>query len=415
MKMGDGIIHLCFISKPIKKACYYNYKYMPQTVHPYRDITIRFPGQVIVGKNSLLKLTDEVINSGHKSALIITISPLLAKLEPLLAQLKEAGVAVYVDTSIVREPSFKDFEDLLASLKDTAADVIIGIGGGSVLDVAKLIAAQINNHQTLVEITGIGLLKNRTKKLICIPTTAGTGSEASPNAILIDDSDNQKKGIISPYLVPDVVVIDPALMISLPAEVTAATGLDALTHCLEAYTNLYAHPLIDMYALEGIRLIAANLIKAVNDGTDEDARTQLAIGSLMGGFCLGPVNTAGVHALSYPLGSLYHIAHGLSNALLLPFVMEYNIPAAPERYAAVARALGCNSSINDFETAQAGVEKIRQLIKDCGIPASLKEIDIDKNTIPQMAADAMKITRLLKNNPRPINIDDAVNIYEAAY
>jgi alcohol dehydrogenase class IV len=366
---------------------------MPQTVHPYRDITIRFPGQVIVGKNSLLNLTDEVVGGGYKSALIITINPLLKKLEPLLAQLKEAGVVVHVDTSIVREPSFKDFEDLLASVKHTAADVIIGIGGGSVLDVAKLIAAQINNDQTLADITGIGLLKNRAKKLICVPSTAGTGSEASPNAILIDDADNQKKGIISPYLVPDVVIIDPALMISLPAEVTAATGLDALTHCLEAYTNLYAHPFIDMYALEGIRLIADNLVKAVNDGTDEDARTQLAIGSLMGGFCLGPVNTAGVHALSYPLGSMYHIAHGLSNALLLPFVMEYNIPAAPERYAAVARALGCNSSINDFETAHAGVEK----------------------TISQMAADAMKITRLLKNNPRPINIDDAVSIYEAAY
>lgn len=388
---------------------------MPQTEHPYRDITIRFPGQVIVGKNSLLKLTGEVVSSGYKSALIITINPLLEKLGPLLAQLTEAGIVALVDTSIVREPSFKDFEDLLASIKHTGADVIIGIGGGSVLDVAKLIAAQINNNQTLAEITGIGLLKNRTKKLICIPTTAGTGSEASPNAILIDDTDNQKKGIISPYLVPDVVIIDPALMISLPAEVTAATGLDALTHCLEAYTNLYAHPFIDMYALEGIRLIAANLVKAVNDCADEDARTQLAIGSLMGGFCLGPVNTAGVHALSYPLGSMYHIAHGLSNALLLPFVMEYNIPAAPERYAAVARALGCNSSINDFETAHAGVEKIRQLIGECRIPASLKEINIDKNTIPQMAADAMKITRLLKNNPRPINIDDAVNIYEAAY
>ena len=414
--MGGGIIHLCFISKPINQGqLLLIYKYMPQTVHPYRDITIRFPGQVIVGKNSLFKLTGDVISGGYKSALIITISPLLNKLEPLLAQFKEAGINARVDTSIVREPSFKDFGDLLASVKHTEADVIIGIGGGSVLDVAKLIAAQIDNNQTLADITGIGLLKNRNKKLICVPTTAGTGSEASPNAILIDDADNQKKGIISPHLVPDVVIIDPALMISLPTEVTAATGLDALTHCLEAYTNLYAHPFIDMYALEGIRLIADNLVKAVNDGTDEDARTQLAIGSLMGGFCLGPVNTAGVHALSYPLGSMYHIAHGLSNALLLPFVMEYNIPAAPERYAAVARALGCNSSINDFETAHAGVEKIRQLIKDCGIPASLKEIDIDKNTIPQMAADAMKITRLLKNNPRPMNIDDAVSIYEAAY
>lgn len=388
---------------------------MPQNEHLYRDITIRFPGQVIIGKNSLSKLTDEVILNGFTSAIIITITPLLSKLEPLIAQLKAAGVSVHIDTSIIQEPSFNDFEQLLNSVKDTGTDVVIGIGGGSVLDIAKLIAAQLNNDQTLAEITGIGLLKGRSKKLICVPTTAGTGSEASPNAILIDDADNQKKGTISPYLVPDTVIIDPALMVSLPPEVTAATGLDALTHCLEAYTNLCAHPLIDMYALEGIRLIANNLVKAVNNGDNEDARTQLAVGSLLGGFCLGPVNTAGVHALSYPLGSLYHIAHGLSNALLLPFVMEYNIPAAPERYAAVARALGCNSAGTDLDTAYAGVKKIRELITACNIPASLKEIAVDKATIPQMATDAMKITRLLKNNPRPINIDDAINIYEAAY
>jgi len=250
--MGGGIIHLCFISKPINQGqLLLIYKYMPQTEHPYRDITIRFPGQVIVGKNSLLKLTDEVTGRGYKSALIITIRPLSTKLEPLLAQFKEAGIAVHVDTSIVKEPSFGDFEDLLASVKHTEADVIIGIGGGSVLDVAKLIAAQIDNNQTLADITGIGLLKNRNKKLICVPTTAGTGSEASPNAILIDDADNQKKGIISPHLVPDVVIIDPALMISLPTEVTAATGLDALTHCLEAYTNLYAHPFMICMRLKG--------------------------------------------------------------------------------------------------------------------------------------------------------------------
>lgn len=388
---------------------------MLQTDQTYRDITIRFPAQVIIGKNSLLKLGDEILSSAYTSVLIITINPLIEKLAPLLQQLETENIGVHINTSIISEPTFEDVETLLAEVNGIVIDLVIGIGGGSVLDVAKLIAAQINNSQSLTEITGNGLLKSRTKKLICVPTTAGTGSEASPNAILIDGADNQKKGIISPWLVPDVVIIDPLLMVSLPPAITAATGLDALTHCLEAYTNLYAHPLIDMYALEGVRLIAANLVKAVNNGNDEEARVQLAIGSLLGGFCLGPVNTAGVHALSYPLGSMYHIAHGLSNALLLPFVMEFNIPAVPGRYAAIARSLGCADSETDTETALAGVEKIRELINHCNIPASLKEIEIDKNTIPQMAADAMKITRLLKNNPRPITIDDAINIYEAAY
>jgi len=381
----------------------------------YRDITIRFPGQIVIGKNALLKLIDEVSIAGYTNVIVVTISPLLSKLQPVIQQLEAKGISVRVDTSIVQEPSFADFNTMLQSFNGVKADAVIGIGGGSVLDIAKLIAAQLDNTQTLNDIVGNGLLKQRRIKLICIPTTAGTGSEVSPNAILVDETDNQKKGIISPYLVPDVVIIDPALTVSLPPAITAATGLDALTHCLEAYTNLFAHPFIDMYAYEGMRLISENLVKAVTDGTDEDARTQLAIGSMLGGFCLGPVNTAGVHALSYPLGSMFHLAHGLSNALLLPYVMEYNMPASPARHAAVARALGCNSGETDEETATAGINKIKELIKQCGIPATLSAAGIDKSSIPQMAVDAMKITRLLKNNPRPINLEDAVAIYEAAY
>jgi alcohol dehydrogenase class IV len=388
---------------------------MTQTDIAYRDITVRFPAQIIIGKNSYLKLADEVAAAGYSNVLIITINVLLTKLDPLIQQLKIQGLTVNVNTTIVQEPSFCDFDVLINSVADKPVDVVIGIGGGSVLDVAKLLAAQIDNDQTLSDITGIGLLKKRNIKLICVPTTAGTGSEASPNAILIDNTDNQKKGIISPYLVPDMVIIDPALTYNLPPEITAATGLDALTHCLEAYTNLFAHPFIDMYAYEGMRLIAANLVKAVNNGADENARTQLAIGSLLGGFCLGPVNTAGVHALSYPLGSMFHMAHGLSNALLLPYVMEFNIPSAPARYADVARALGCNSGKTDVYTAYAGVDKIRELIEKCGIPSRLSEAGINKEAIPAMAADAIKITRLLKNNPRQINLSDAIYIYEAAY
>lgn len=164
-----------------------------------------------------------------------------------------------------------------------------------------------------------------------------------------------------------------------------------------------------------MRLIAANIEKAVKNGADEEARTQVAMGSLLGGFCLGPVNTAGVHALSYPLGSMFHLAHGLSNALLLPYVMEFNIPAATKRYADVALALGCSPEATASDTAHKGVEKIRELIKQCGIPAKLSELNIPKDAIPVMAEDAMKITRLLKNNPRLISLEDAISIYTAAY
>ncbi|HNU87908.1 MAG TPA: iron-containing alcohol dehydrogenase, partial [Ferruginibacter sp.] len=342
------------------------------------------------------------------------IEPLKGPLADFISALEKNGIEVLTDTSIVAEPSFADFEKLMQAVTPFNPDVVIGIGGGSVLDIAKLVAAQLDNEQQLNDYVGIGLLKGRKKKLICVPATSGTGSEVSPNAILMDEA-NQKKGIISPFLVPDIVYVDPLLTVSVPPAITAATGLDALTHCLEAYTNKFAQPLIDIYAYEGMRLIALHIETAVKNGSNIEAREKVAMGSLLGGFCLGPVNTAGVHALSYPLGSMFHLAHGLSNALLLPYVMEFNIPAAAKRYAEVAIALGCERQPNDTATALAGVKKTRELIKACGIPATLREVNVPGSAIPQMAMDAMKIQRLLKNNPREITEQDAIDIYKAAY
>jgi alcohol dehydrogenase class IV len=359
-------------------------------------------------------LADEVLQLKPARVFIATITPLLETLNEFLTTLKDNRVEVLTDTSIIKEPSFDDFEIFMQKLTPFNPDLVIGIGGGSVLDIAKLVAAQLENDQQVKDYAGTGLLKGRKKKLICVPTTSGTGSEVSPNAILVND-DHQKIGIISPYLVPDIVYVDPLLTITLPPAITAATGLDALTHCLEAYTNKFAQPFIDMYAYEGMKLIAAHIETAVKDGNNTEAREKLAMGSLLGGFCLGPVNTAGVHALSYPLGSIFHLAHGLSNALLLPYVMEFNLPAAPKKYAEVAIALGCEQKSSSRETAYAGVQKIRQLIKSCGIPANLKEVNIPESAIPKMAMDAMKIQRLLKNNPREITEQDAMEIYKAAY
>jgi len=379
------------------------------------ELTIYFPKKLVIGNDVLKKLPQEIIQQGYKKVFVITIEPLLTTIDFIIFELKKAGVDLAIDVSIVQEPGFADVQRLISMFGDFQPDVIVGIGGGSVLDVAKVIAAQMENEQRLSEYVGIGLLNGRKKGLICVPTTAGTGSEVSPNSILVDDADGQKKGIISPYLVADSVYLDPLLTLKVPASITAATGLDALTHCLEAYTNKFSHPFIDLYAFEGMKLIAANIVKAVKDGRDEEARTQVALGSLYGGFCLGPVNTAGVHALSYPLGSTFHLAHGLSNALLLPYVMKYNLPAAPRRYAEVAIALGCEREADDVSTAKKGIEKIRELIKACGIPATLKEVNIPQDAIPQMAKDAIKIQRLLKNNPREITEQDAVAIYQAAY
>ncbi len=379
-----------------------------------QHLKIHFPGKLVFGNGCLNDLATEVIAPGVQEVLVITITPLLDALAPFIGQLQSAGITVHTDTSIVAEPSFADLKTLLNQLSDTKPQVVLGIGGGSVLDIAKLVAAQLDNDQTLEQIVGNGLLKGRNIKLICVPATSGTGSEVSPNAILVDD-EHQKKGIISPYLVPEVVYVDPMLTISVPPAITAATGLDALTHCLEAYNNKFAQPFIDMYAFEGMRLIAENLVEAVTNGTNAEAREKVAMGSMLGGFCLGPVNTAAVHALSYPLGSTFHLAHGLSNALLLPYVMEFNVPAAPEKYAGVAVALGCERQADHLSTAKAGIQKIREIIAACNIPSTLKEVGISRDSIPQMAQEAMLIQRLLINNPRAVTLDDAVAIFTAAY
>ncbi len=233
------------------------------------------------------------------------------------------------------------------------------------MDVAKLVATFLGSSQNIRETFGIGKLVGRSTYLACLPTTAGTGSEVSPNSILLDESEQLKKGIISPYLMPDAAYVDPMLTLSVPPAVTAATGIDALTHCIEAYANKFAHPMIDLYALQGIRLISRSIAHAVEKGDDLAARTDLALGSMYGGMCLGPVNTGAVHALAYPLGGEFHIAHGVSNAVLLTHVLEFNLPAAPERYAAIAIALGCEPGKDHQETAHRGLDRLRGLCKEC--------------------------------------------------
>jgi alcohol dehydrogenase class IV len=379
------------------------------------DLTIHFPNKLVFGKRKLSLLVDEVLRLKSKKVLIITIEPLLGQINEVIENLKANSVEIKIDTSIVQEPYFSDFKKLMLKVSPFNPDAVIGIGGGSVLDIAKLVAAQLENEQALEEYVGIGLLKGRKKKLICLPATSGTGSEVSPNAILVDDSDGQKKGIISPYLVPDIVIVDPLLTISVPPSITAATGIDALTHCLEAYTNKFAHPMIDLYAYEGMKLIASNIVAAVQNGKDEDARTAVALGSMYGGICLGPVNTAAVHALSYPLGSMFHLPHGLSNALLLPYVMEFNLVASVGRYADVAIALGCEIEKDDLKTAKKGVEKIKELIEQCGLPLRLRDAGVNEDAIPTMAKDATKVQRLLKNNPRELTLEDAISIYKEAF
>jgi alcohol dehydrogenase class IV len=200
----------------------------------------------------------------------------------------------------------------------------------------------------------------------------------------------------------------------MPPAITAATGIDAFTHCVEAYANRFAHPIIDNYAIEGIRLISGNLVRAIENGQDIEARTAVSLGSLYGGMCLGPVNTAAVHALSYPLGGEFHVAHGVANAVLLPHVLAFNLPAAPKRYAEVAIALGVLPGSTDEETAMRGLERVRELSRQCGLPSTLGHFGIDASAIDRMSSAAMTVTRLLERNLRVVTEQDAKDIYRAA-
>ena len=379
-----------------------------------RTVTFLHPGKLVFGPEAYTTMKQDIMASGDKRLFVMSIEPLAGQMSELRDELSAEGIRCEFDFSIVDEPTFAEFEVLLDRLRSYEADCVIGVGGGSVMDVAKLLAAQMKNTQTTDDIVGIGNLAERQTHLICVPTTSGTGSEVSPNALFTSD-DGAKVGVISPFLVPDAAYICPELTVSVPPAVTAATGIDALTHCLEAYANNFAHPMADVIAIEGIRLIAENLVAACEDGSNIDARTQVALGSVYGGMCLGPVNTGAVHALAYPLGTEFHIPHGLSNALLLPYVMEFNLPNATTEYAAVARAMGADEGASDEGTARNGIEKIREIIAACGIPARLSDADIPLDAIDRLAEGAIKVQRLLKNNLREVTLEDAKAIYRAAH
>jgi len=376
------------------------------------SIILQQPGKIIFGENSIQQLSEDHLISASNRILFLIASPLLKAMQPVFDKLSTTGKKVVaIDYDFPGEPTFEQFDTLLNKSAYFHPDCVIGVGGGSVLDCSKLLAALTDSEQQLTEIVGIGFLAGRTIKLICIPTTSGTGSEMSPNAILLNEETNTKSGIISPYLVPDTCYIDPVLTVSLPARLTAETGMDALSHCIEAYTNNFAHPAVDTYALRGIELIAANLEKAYRNGHDMEARSALSLGSMYGGLCLGPVNTSAVHALSYGLGGKFHIPHGLSNAILLPEVLRFNLSASPDRHATVALALGVKPKENDEATALAGIERLEEISRACEIPQRLSDIGITEDILPELADIAMKVTRLLKNNPRVVTREDAINIY----
>jgi alcohol dehydrogenase len=377
------------------------------------SITLQQPGKIVFGENCFQQIVDDNLITSSERILFLVATPLMTAAQTVCEKISAIGKkVVIIEYNFAGEPTFDQFDMLLNKSEYFKPDCVVGVGGGSVLDCSKLLAAMTENDEQYSEVVGVGLLKKRMKKLICVSTTSGTGSEVSPIAILLNEKTEAKSGIVSPALLADAAYIDSVLTAGLPPKFTAETGMDALCHCIEAYTNKFAHPAVDTYALKGIQLISKNLLKAYKNGNDLEARAGLALGSMYGGLVLGPVNTHGVHCLSYGLGGKFHISHGLANAILLPAVMRYNLETMPEKHAEIAIAMGIEPKSSTYETALAGIELIENLSSKCNIPSSLTELGIDEKDLPALAEISMNTTRLLNNCPRPMTKDNAIEIYK---
>lgn len=304
------------------------------------------------------------------------------------------------------EPDVATLDAALAVKSRVEPDLIVGFGGGSAMDLAKLVA--VLDGQALEEVVGAELVRGRDVALVQVPTTSGTGSEAGTRALVTDPVTQNKLAVQSRHMLADLAAVDPDLTTTVPPAVTAATGMDAMAHCVEAYTSRKAHPVIDLYALEGIRLVGRYLPRAVRDGADREARAGLSLASLYGGFCLGPVNTTAGHAVAYPLGTRHHVPHGLACALIFPHTLAFNAPAVRDRTADILDALG----LGDEDDIVAGITRWNT---DLGLETRLSRLGVPEDDLPAMADEAHAIRRLLDNNPRDISRDEILALYRAAY
>jgi alcohol dehydrogenase class IV len=336
-------------------------------------------------------------------------------LEPVVNRLKQAGLAVSVFSDVVADPPEQIIEQALAAARTADCDGVIGFGGGSAMDTAKLVALLLSGQQSLQQVYGVGNARGQRLPLIQVPTTAGTGSEVTPIAI-VTTGETTKMGVVAPQLLPDVAVLDATLTVGLPAAVTAATGIDAMVHAIEAYTSkLRKNPYSDMLAREALRLLSANIETAVHDGSDLTARSNMLLGAMLAGQAFANAPVAAVHALAYPLGGIYHIPHGLSNALVLPHVMRFNLPAAEKAYAELAPCILPAGTLVASNAATTTINWLAHLSAELGLQTRLRDMNIPEPAIARLASEAMLQQRLLVNNPREVSEADAVAIYQAAW
>lgn len=372
-------------------------------------------GRTFGGAGSIDQIKDFAADLGATRALIISDqgvarAGLLAKPKALL---EAAGVMVTVIDSTPPEPDVGQVEAIFAAAGKAPFDLVVGIGGGSAMDVAKIVAVLLNSDVALRDLLrGKATIAKRGVPTLMIPTTAGTGSEATPNSIVLVPEDELKVGIVSAKLIPDGVILDPQMTVGLPPAITASTGMDALTHAIECYMSKKGSPFSELFALKAIALIARSIRRAYTQGGDLDARHDMLLGAYYGGMCIATSSTTAVHALAYPLGGKYRIAHGVSNAILLPYVMRFNSVGNEEKFRDVALAMGLDvGGKSPAAATEAVIDALFALNRDLSIPADLKQWNITVADLETLVDGAAKVTRLLDNNPRPMSRTDIAAIY----
>jgi alcohol dehydrogenase class IV len=331
-----------------------------------------------------------------------------------IAGLREAGLAVSIFSDVVADPPEAVVLQAVADARANETDLVIGLGGGSSMDVAKLIAVLTGGEQDLKSMYGIGNVKCSRLPLIQVPTTAGTGSEVTPISIVTTGA-TTKMGVVSPQLYADLAILDAELTVGLPPKVTAATGIDAMVHAIEAYTTkLKKNPLSDMLARQALMLLSRNIIPACENGKNLEVRQAMLLGAMLAGQSFANAPCAAVHALAYPIGGIFHVPHGLSNSLVLPHVLRFNAPNAASLYAELAAIVAPEVTGSDEARTQALIDQMDAIARRTGIETQLRQVGVTEADLDRMADDAMLQTRLLTNNPRDVTRADARAIYAAA-
>lgn len=374
-------------------------------------------GRLVCETGSLLRLPEYCEELGIGRVLLVSDPGLEAAglVEQSRSALEQGGIGVATYTGVQADPSEAVVLAAVELAQREKVDGVIGFGGGSSMDVAKLAAVLAPGAQTLDEVYGIGNAKGPRLPLLQVPTTAGTGSEVTPIAI-VTTGETTKTGVISPVLLADMAVLDAELTLALPPHVTAATGIDAMVHAIESFTSKHRkNPLSDHLATKALQLLSANIRRACAHGDDLEARQNMLFGALLAGQAFANAPVAAVHALAYPLGGHFHVSHGLSNSLVLPHVLRFNSSSAAPLYAELgAAAFGLNGADAE-KTAAAFIERLEELVGSLGVETRLREVGITEKDLQRLADDAMLQQRLLVNNPREVTLDDALAIYRAAY